>query len=52
MVTFTSAIYPLAPHTGGGDQRSIGFGLEFLAIVDANDGLGRADVTDAFLAGV
>ena len=51
MVTFRSDTYALAAHTGGGDPRTIGFGLESLAMVAEADFGGRANVSELFHAG-
>ena len=51
MITFSSAIYPLSTYTGGGDPRTIGFGLESVAFVAESDFGGRATVSELFHAG-
>ncbi len=50
LVTFTAPPYSLAGHTGGGDPREIGFGLEALAVADRRDAASRVEVLEHFLA--
>ena len=49
LVRFASPLYGLADHTGGGDPREIGFGIEPLAVIAADDLAGRCEFTARML---
>jgi hypothetical protein len=49
LITLRARPYSLAPHTGGGDPRVIGFGLEALAVVGRQDSVARLDIQEFLL---
>ncbi len=51
LVRLASPLYGLADHTGGGDPREIGFGIETLAVIAADDLAGRCEILERMLMG-
>ncbi len=49
LVRLASPLYGLADHTGGGDPREIGFGVETLAVIAADDLAGRCEFLEQML---
>lgn len=49
LVRIGSPLYSLADHTGGGDQREIGFGLEALSVIAADDVAARCEIIEQMM---
>jgi len=49
LVRLASPLYSLADHTGGGDPREIGFGIEALAVIATDDVMARCEMMEQML---